>query len=83
MVFAIVYIITGVIYYIMSITGMVDYFKGSGKEGLEDLPEFKKGFQKSMGICWKILAYIYMPIMLVMWLLLMIWMIISLPFKRK
>lgn len=82
--FIITYLVTGIIYYIASTFDVIKFVGSSEKEeDINDLNSFKENFHKAMGMSWKILSYIYFPVTLAGWFLFMLWMILSLPFKRR
>ena len=77
----ITYIIFGLVYYSGSIIGMIKLFK-SNELDLNNLESLKKSYQGAMGVCWKIAGYLFMPILLVIYVVFITYLLISTMLRR-
>ena len=71
-----VYVGFGLVYYSGTVIGFVKMIKNNETD-FSDLKEFRNKFQGSMGICWKILGYMFLPVGMVMFFIMFVYMMIA------
>ena len=78
----ITYVGFGLVYYAGSIVGLIRLMKDDDVTNVSDLKSFRKQYQGAMGIFWKILGYIFMPILFVIYIIFIISLMIATLFRR-
>ena len=74
-----VYIGFGLVYYSGSLIGLIRMVKS--EDAFADLKSLRKDYQGAMGVCWKILGYIFLPIFIVLYTIFIAYMMISVTIK--
>jgi hypothetical protein len=77
----ITYVGFGLVYYAGSIVGLIKLMKDDNVN-VSDLKSFRKQYQGAMGVFWKILGYIFMPILFMIYIIFIISLMIATLFRR-
>ena len=77
------YLGVGIVYYSGTVYCLIRFVVTRSAEDFNNISHFKRSFQGSLGVCWKILGYIFMPIMLCIYVIVIAFMVISSVFRRR
>ena len=73
----------GIVYYSGTVYFLIKFMVTRSADDFNNLAHFKRSFQGSLGVCWKILGYIFMPILWCIYMIAIAFMAIGSVFRRR